>query len=297
MDISIIGVPVDLGHKRRGVDMGVSAIRYTNLITSIQRLGYKVKDLGNINVPIIDDNRNEDKRTKHIDEVIRVSEELAEKVKQELLSGAFPIILGGDHSIAIGTIAGIFMGKGNCGLIYFDAHGNYDTPETTCTGNIHGMALAIANGHGKERLTNIGGVGQKIKPENTVLIGVRELGIDERKLLLKSGINVYTMKDIDKLGIAKVMEEAIIKAGRGTEGIHLSMDIDVVDPLEAPGVGSRVPGGLYYREAHFAMEILAESNTLISMDFSEVNPVLDEHNRTAILTSGLILSALGKKIL
>lgn len=295
LEVSILGVPIDLGNQRRGVDMGVSAIRYTGLLTQIQRLGFKVKDLGNINVPLLTEHKNEDKRTKHLDEVVRVSEELADVVSKELSRGSIPIVIGGDHSIAIGTIAGVHSGVGNSGLIYFDAHGNYDTPETTCTGNIHGMALAIANGYGHERLVGLGKGNSKIKPENTVLIGVRELANDERKLLTKTGINVYDMQDIDKKGMYNVIEEAIMKAGKNTKGIHLSFDLDVIDPIEAPGVGSRVPGGLYYREAHLAMEMLAEARKIISMDFSEVNPILDEHNKTAELASRLILSALGKR--
>lgn len=295
MVISIVGVPIDLGSQRRGVDMGVSAIRYTGLITQIQRLGFRVKDLGNIYVPLLTEHKNEDRRTKHLDEVVRVSEELASVVGEELKNGALPIVLGGDHSIAIGTIAGVNMGAGNCGLIYFDAHGNYDTPETTCTGNIHGMALAIANGYGHDRLIGIGNSAIKIMPKNTVLIGVRELANDERKLLLKAGINIFDIQDIDKSGMHNVMKEAIDIASKNTDGIHLSFDLDVVDPIEAPGVGSRVLGGLFYREVHLAMEMLAEAGKIISMDFSEVNPILDEHNKTAELACRLILSALGKK--
>ncbi len=294
--IRIIGVPIDLGADRRGVDMGPSAIRNAGLNERLQRLGWEVEDFGNIDVPILETLEIEDKRLKYLPEIVKVNQQLQLMVSQAMNEGVIPLILGGDHSLGIGSLAGM-ASDGRCfGLIWFDTHGDYNSLDTTDSGNIHGMPLAVANGIGAQELTSIGGEQKKIREENTVIIGAREIDPQERDMLQKSNITVFTMRDIDQLGMNEVISQGIKIASQGTEGIHLSFDLDVIDPDEAPGVGTPVVGGITYREAHLAMELLADSGYVLSMDIVEVNPILDDKNKTAELAVGLICSVFGKRI-
>ena len=294
--IRIIGVPIDLGADRRGVDMGPSAMRYAGLNAQLQRLGWDVEDLGNLEVPIPETREIKDKRLKYLEEIVKVNEQLHLKVAEALKEGVVPLILGGDHSLGIGSLAGLASSGRRFGLIWFDTHGDYNSLETTSSGNIHGMPLAVANGIGAKELTSIGGEQKKIREENTVIIGVRDLDPQEREMLHRSKITVFTMSDIDQRGMKDVVNEGIRLASQGTDGIHVSFDLDVIDPAEAPGVGTPVAGGVTYREAHLAMELIAESGLLTSMDMVEVNPILDYQNKTAELAVGLICSAFGKRI-
>ena len=297
--ISIIGVPMDLGQGRRGVDMGASAIRYAGLQERIEQLGYTVKDQGNIHVPTAETHTisNQNHKLKYLPEVVRVSEDLAAKVAEVVKQDEFPIILGGDHSIAIGSLAGVTQQYKNLGVIWFDAHGDFNTEETTPSGNIHGMPLAVSVGIGHQELVNVAGFNPKVKPENIVIVGARSIDSDERRLLKENNVTVYTMHEIDKLGIGKVMEEAIRIAGTGTDGIHLSLDLDSIDPDMCPGVGTPVLGGVTYREGHLAMEMLFQSGRVVSCDLVEVNPILDEGNRTARTAVALACSLLGESVM
>ena len=294
--IRIIGVPIDLGAGRRGVDMGPSAIRNAGLNERLQRLGWDVEDFGNIEVPVPETREIKDKRLKYLPEIVKVNEQLHLMVSEAIKEGVIPLILGGDHSLGIGSLAGL-ASDGRCfGLIWFDTHGDYNSLDTTDSGNIHGMPLAVANGIGAQELTSIGGKHKKIREENTVIIGAREIDPQEREMLHQSKITVFTMRDIDQLGMKEVISQGIKIATRKTDGIHVSFDLDVIDPEEAPGVGTPVVGGITYREAHLAMEILADSGHVSSMDIVEVNPILDNQNKTAELAVGLICSVFGKRI-
>ncbi|NLY49974.1 MAG: arginase [Firmicutes bacterium] len=297
MRLEIIGVPQDLGANRRGVDMGPSAIRYAGVRERLESLGYEVHDQGNIPVSLREERPAAvDERLRYLSEIQATSELLAEAVRKALEAGALPLVLGGDHSIAIGTLAGAASVK-QCGVIWIDAHGDFNTPETTSSGNIHGMPLAASLGRGDERLVSCGGFVAKAKEKNVALIGARDLDPEERESLRQSRISVFTMQDIDEMGMKRVMRQALAAALDGTEGFVLSLDMDALDPLEAPGVGTPVRGGLTYREAHLAMELLAETGALIAMEVVEVNPVLDTRNQTAELAVELIASALGKRII
>lgn len=296
--VKIIGVPIDLGADRRGVDMGPSAIRYAGLQSKLINMGIEVFDWGNVNVPVPESRQVVDERKKYLPEILETSEQVASIVTTSIESGFFPLVIGGDHSLSIGTIAGASRAfNNNIGLIWFDTHADYNTPDTTKSGNIHGMPLAISLGHGPEELVNCAGAAPKLKQENTVLIGLRDLDESERQALKKSKINLYTMKEIDKLGMKQVVKEAISAASSGTDGVHVSFDLDVMDPAAAPGVGTPSKGGISYREAHLALELIAEAGVMTSMDVAEVNPIIDKHNITAELAAELILSALGKTIL
>lgn len=295
--VTILGIPLDLGQGRRGVDMGPSAIRYANLKESIERLGIAVTDLGDVPVPTPESHHVQDEKLKYLPEIIRVSENVAGKVADVLSEGRFPIILGGDHSISIGSLAGVAKAVPDIGLIWFDAHGDMNTEETTPSGNIHGMPLAVALGLGHPDLLAVAGFTPKVKPEHVVLVGARSVDDDEKRLIRETGITVYDMHEIDKRGMSAVMEEAIAIASKGTKGIHLSLDLDAFDPREAPGVGTPVLGGVSYREGHLAMEMLAESGKLTSVDVVEVNPILDSGNRTAQVAVDMICSLLGKTVL
>jgi len=294
--IKIIGVPIDLGADRRGVDMGPSAIRYAGLNARLKRLGWNVEDYGNIEVPVPETREIKDKRLKYLDEIVTINERLHLIVCQAIKEGAVPLILGGDHSLGIGTLAGLALSEQSFGLIWFDTHGDYNSLDTTESGNIHGMPLAVANGIGALELTSIGGVEKKLREENTVIIGAREMDPQEKELLRQSKITVFTMRDIDQMGMTEVVKRGIKIASQVTDGIHVSFDLDVIDPEEAPGVGTPVAGGITYREAHLAMELLADSGLISSMDVVEVNPILDNHNKTAKLAVGLICSAFGEQI-
>ncbi|MDP5275404.1 arginase [Chengkuizengella axinellae] len=298
--ISIIGVPMDLGQTRRGVDMGPSAIRYAGIVERLQNLKYDIKDLGNIEISHLTDDQtdvNEDEQNlRNLQEVKEVNEKLASSISKEISEERFPLILGGDHSIGIGTIAGVAKHYNNLGVIWFDAHGDLNTAETSPTGNIHGMSLAVGLGLGHEKLTNIGEYTPKIKPENIVIIGARSLDDGEKDLIREQGIKVYSMHEIDRLGMSKVMEQAIAYISKNTDGVHLSLDLDALNPHDAPGVGTPVLGGVSYRESHLAMEMLAEANIITSAEFVEVNPILDERNKTATVAVALMGSLFGEKL-
>jgi arginase len=300
-NIEIIGIPVDLGAGRRGVDMGPSAIRIAELESRLESLGHKVTDSGDIDVMIPETQKVGQGKLKYKAPIMAACDELRKRVEKSLGEGRLPLVLGGDHSIAIGSIAGSsnhFARQGeNMGLIWFDAHADANTPETTPSGNIHGMSLAISLGLGDPDLVNLGERSPKVLARNTVLIGIRDLDVGERETLKKSGVTCYTMRDIDERGMRDVLDEAIGTAGDNTAGIHLSFDLDVVDPEDAPGTGTPVWGGITYSEAHLAMEMLADRAQIIAIDLVEVNPVLDSQNMTGILAAELAQSALGKRIL
>ncbi|MGS2780053.1 arginase [Robertmurraya sp. GLU-23] len=295
--LSIIGMPMDLGQMRRGVDMGPSAIRYAGVVERLRNLFDEVHDLGDIPIGrpevVIDEQSN--LRNLHL--VAEKNEALSKEVDQAITSGAFPLVLGGDHSIAIGTLAGVSKHYKSLGVIWYDAHGDLNTAETSPSGNIHGMPLAVSLGIGHEILTSVGGYEPKIKPENIVLIGARALDEGEKELIKEIGIKVYTMHEIDRLGMTKVMEETIEYLKERTDGVHLSLDLDGLDPHDAPGVGTPVTGGISYRESHLAMEMLAESKLITSAEFVEVNPILDDKNKTASVAVALMGSLFGEKLL
>ncbi len=298
--IRIIGVPLDLGQDRRGVDMGPSAVRVAGLLPRLEALGYETKDGGNVEAALAEQRTVGDPHAKYLKEIARSCQKQADWVKKTLEDGALPLVLGGDHSIAIGTVSGVSAwcrerGK-SAGLIWLDAHGDFNTPATSPSGNIHGMPLACLLGLGPRELTEIGGFAPKVAAANTVLVGVHSLDREEKRLLREAGVKVFTMRDIDERGMRSVVEEAIAVASNGTEGICVSLDMDFIDATHAPGVGTPVRGGATYREAHLALELIADSGNLLSLEVVEVNPVLDERNRTAELAVELILSALGQKI-
>ncbi len=295
--LKIIGAPSDLGQGRRGVDMGPSAIRYAGLKEKLQGLGYDVEDLGNVSVPTPEMHKVKNEKLKYLDEVTKVCNSLQEVVSGVMREGHLPIILGGDHSISIGSVAGVASECKSFGVIWFDAHGDMNTEETTPSGNIHGMPLAVNLGLGHDTLVKIGGFSPKVKPENVVLVGIRSIDENEAKLIRETGVKCYTMPEIDRRGMGPVMEEAIKIAANGTEGIHLSLDLDALDPTFAPGVGTPVNGGVTYREGHLAMEILAAANKLISVDVVEVNPILDTHNQTGNMAVELVESLFGKTVM
>ncbi len=295
--LSIIGVPMDLGQTRRGVDMGPSAIRYAGVIERIENIGYSVEDKGNIEIALAERvHSDENTNLKNLKAVADASERLAQTVSDVITNKRFPLVLGGDHSIAIGTLAGVSRHYKNLGVIWYDAHGDLNTADTSPSGNIHGMPLAASIGIGDEALTRIGGYTPKVKPENIVIIGARSLDEGEKELIKEKGIKVYTMHEIDRMGMTKVMEETILYLRDKTDGVHLSLDLDGLDPHDAPGVGTPVIGGISYRESHLAMEMLAESQLITSAEFVEVNPILDERNKTATVAVALMGSLLGEKL-
>lgn len=299
--IDLYGVPMDLGADRRGVDMGPSAIRIAGVVERLRSLGHEVHDHGNLDVAEMTTTASGNKRAKYEKPIVKCCTRLAEKVADSVQAGRFPLVLGGDHSIAVGTITGIasvHRDRGEkLGVIWFDAHGDMNTPETSPSGNIHGMPLASVLGYGVDSLTQLGGFSPKVTPDHCVLVGIRSLDPWERDIVKKSGIHVFTMKEVDQLGMAKVTERAIDIASKGTSGIHLSFDLDGLDPDVAPGVGTPVPGGINYREAHLMMEMLADTQKLVGMEMVELNAVLDNRNGTAEIAVGLIASALGQRIL
>jgi len=300
--IKVIGVPLDLGASRRGVDMGPSAVRVAGLEARLEALGHEVNDAGNIEVDLPETKHVGEQHARYLHEITETCTKAAELVEKSLEEGMTPVILGGDHSVAAGTVAGVaaFYRKHHqkIGLIWIDAHADLNTPETSPSGNVHGMPLAALVGLGPAPLANILGFSPKVAPENTVIIGVRDIDATEKENIRRAGITeVYTMRDIDERGMRTVMEEALRAAGRGTAGYHISLDMDWIDPEDAPGVGTPVRGGATYREAHLAMEIIADHGRMLSFEIVEVNPVIDEHNRTADLAVELISSAFGKKIL
>lgn len=295
--LSIIGMPMDLGQMRRGVDMGPSAIRYAGIYDRLKGLFQEIEDLGDLQVGRPEVSIDKESNLRNLKLVARKSEELAAKVEEIVRRGRFPLVLGGDHSIAIGTIAGVAKHYKNMGVIWYDAHGDLNTAETSPSGNIHGMPLAVSLGMGHPLLINVAGYTPKIKIENVVIIGARALDEGEKKLIKEKGIKVYTMHEIDRMGMSKVMEETISYLKGKTDGVHLSVDLDGLDPHEAPGVGTPVAGGLTYRESHLAMEMLAEACFITSAEFVEVNPILDEKNKTASMAVALMASLFGEKLL
>ncbi|AZU59989.1 arginase [Neobacillus mesonae] len=295
--LSIIGMPMDLGQMRRGVDMGPSAIRYAGVYERLKPLFDAIEDLGDIPIGRPEVSVDEESNLRNLDLVAEKNTLLAEKVDEVIQSGSFPLVLGGDHSIAIGTLAGVAKHYKNLGVIWYDAHGDLNTSETSPSGNIHGMPLAVSVGLGHELLTDIGGYSPKIRPEHVVIIGARSLDEGERILIKEKGIKVYTMHEIDRMGMAKVMEETIAYLKDKTDGVHLSLDLDGLDPSECPGVGTPVMGGISYRESHLAMEMLEEAKLITSAEFVEVNPILDEKNKTASIAVGLMGSLFGEKLL
>jgi arginase len=299
--IRIIGVPMDLGASRRGVDMGPSALRVAGLQARIKQLGHQVEDIGNISVKQPEEMSYGEKRAKYLGEIAEACKDLGEAVEKSLVEGFLPLVLGGDHSIAVGAVSGVATHfrkeKKEVGYIWLDAHGDMNTPESSPSGNVHGMPLASVMGYGPPELTELMGFKPKVEPQNIVLVGVRDLDSQEKKLVKKSGVHVFTMRDIDERGMREVMSDALKYAMDDTGGIAVSLDMDFVDPSDAPGVGTPVRGGVTYREAHLAMEMIADSETMVSLEIVEINPVIDEHNRTALLGVELVLSGLGKKIL
>jgi arginase len=294
--ISIIGVPMDLGQTRRGVDMGPSAIRYAGITERIERLGYDVEDLGDLIIERPNQNAaGENPKLKNLNQVVDVCGELAAKVDDVIERDRFPLVFGGDHSIAVGTLAGIAKHRKNLGVIWYDAHGDLNTEETSPSGNIHGMSLAAGLGYGHQLLTNLYGAYPKVKKENVVIIGARALDEGEKEFIRKEGIKIFSMHEIDRMGMTAVMEETIRYLSH-TDGVHLSLDLDGLDPHDAPGVGTPVIGGLTYRESHLAMEMLAEADIITSAEFVEVNPILDEKNKTAITAVALMGSLFGEKL-
>jgi arginase len=299
--IRIIGVPMDLGASRRGVDMGPSALRVAGLQARLKQLGRQVEDIGNIPVRQPEEQHYGEKNAKYLEEICETCKDLAEIVRKTLDEDFFPLVLGGDHSIAVGTIAGVachFQKQSKrVGMIWLDAHGDMNTPETSPSGNVHGMPLASIMGYGPPELTGLGGVKPMVEPRNVAIVGVRDLDSKERRLVKESGVHVFTMRDIDERGMREVMSEALRFAGDETAGVAVSLDMDFVDPSDAPGVGTPVRGGVTYREAHLAMEMIADSRAMVSLELVEINPVIDLHNTTALLGVELVLSGLGKKIL
>ena len=300
--IRVIGVPLDMGASRRGVDMGPSAMRVAGLEARLEALGHHVEDGGNVAVEVAETQNFGSANARYLKQIADTCTRTAQAVAKTLEQGIMPFVLGGDHSIAVGSVSGVaeFYRRLNqkIGVIWIDAHSDINTPDSSPSGNVHGMPLAALLGMGPEQLTHVLGYSPKISPENTVLVGVRDIDPAERANIRRAGVGeVYTMRDIDERGMRAVMEEALRAAGRGTAGYHVSLDMDWIDPEDAPGVGTPVRGGATYREAHLAMEILADHGRMLSFEIVEVNPVIDEHNRTADLAVELACSAFGKKIL
>jgi arginase len=299
--VRIIGVPMDLGQSRRGVDMGPSALRGAGLQTSIKKLGLQVEDIGNLSVKQPEEMPVGEKRAKYLQEIAETCADIASTVEKSLAEGFFPLALGGDHSIAVGVASGVAnyfrKEKKQIGYIWLDAHGDMNTPESSPSGNVHGMPLAAIMGYGAPELVDLLGFKPKAEPGNIVIVGARDLDAQERKIVKKCGVHVFTMRDIDERGMREVMSDALKYALDDTAGIAVSLDMDFVDPSDAPGVGTPVRGGVTYREAHLAMEMIADTESMVSLEVVEINPILDEHNRTALLGVELVLSGLGQKIL
>jgi arginase len=292
---------MDLGQSRRGVDMGPSALRGAGLQASIKKLGLQVEDIGNLSVKQPEEMPVGEKRAKYLQEIAETCGDVAAAAEKSLIEGFLPLVLGGDHSIAAGVAAGVAnyfrKEKKQIGYLWLDAHGDMNTPESSPSGNVHGMPLAAIMGYGAPELVDLLGFKPKAEPGNIVIVGARDLDAQERKIVKKSGIHVFTMRDIDERGMREVMADALKYAMDDTTGIAVSLDMDFVDPADAPGVGTPVRGGVTYREAHLAMEMISDSESMVSLEVVEINPILDEHNRTALLGVELVLSGLGQKIL
>ncbi|MBB3109343.1 arginase [Paenibacillus phyllosphaerae] len=297
LPVSILPVPFDWGAGRRGAAAGPEAVLHAGVIRRLQQLGYRVQLRSEDCLPNTSADRRTAMQLKHWGRVLTINEAIAQEVRSIAAEGLFPLTIGGDHSIALGTIAGAAASRKRLGVIWIDAHGDLNTPETTPSGNIHGMSLAAAIGLGDSRFTGIGGYSPKLAPERIVLVGARELDDGEKKRIRELNITCFTMHEIDRYGMGHVMEEAIRIASADADGVHVSFDIDSVDPGEAPGTGTPVRGGLNYREAHLAMEMLHEAGVVTSADVVEVNPLLDNGQRTARLAVELIASLAGERIL
>ncbi|HEX6882668.1 MAG TPA: arginase [Planctomycetota bacterium] len=299
--VGFLGVPMDLGGGLRGVDMGPSAIRIAGLGRRVQSLGLEFEDLGNVPVLRSEGKEPKNERAKFLESIASCCRRLRGRIERLLEEGGFPLVVGGDHSIACGTVAGIsshyHKKKKKIGLIWFDAHADMNTPETSPTGNVHGMPLGSILGYGPEALTKLGERFPMVDPERAVLIGIRDVDPGERALAKECGIKCYSMRELDILGMDRVMKEALEIVTRGTVGFHLSFDMDGLDPYEAPGVGTPVTGGVTQREGHLLLEHAAESGKLLGLEFTEINPILDERNRTAEMAVALVMSGLGKRII
>ena len=299
--VSIIGVPMDLGADRRGVDMGPSALRYADLNEKLEELGHEVRDLGDIDVIIPETQHFGDPHAKYLNEISSACTQLAKMVVATTEEDRTPLVLGGDHSIAMGTVSGMaeaFRRRGKkLGLIWFDAHADMNTPDISPSGNVHGMPMAAILGYGPKELTHIFDFAPKIQPQHVAMIGIREVDRLERELVKKSGVRVFTMKEIDRRGIGTVLDEALSIVTNGTDGFAATLDADFLDPYESPGVATPVRGGADYREAHLAMEMISDTKKMVSFEITEINPILDTHNKTAHFGVELILSAFGKQIL
>ena len=301
--IAVIGAPMDLGAGRRGVDMGPSAVRLAGLHEKLTALGYQVEDLGNVLVDQPESAPEGSSHARYLPQIAHTCGRLADLVERAAEAGKVPLVLGGDHSVAVGTVAGMsrYLHRSEpsrrLGLLWIDAHADMNTPESSPSGNIHGMPLACCIGLGPSELTQLAGYAPAVAPASVAIVGLRSVDEMERLSVRGTGVHAFTMRDIDERGMRTVMEEALRMAGRGTAGYHISLDMDWVDPEDAPGVGTPVRGGATYREAHLAMEIIADHGHMLSFEIVEVNPVIDEHNRTADLAVELALSAFGKKIL
>ena len=299
--ITVIGFPMDLGSGRRGVDMGPSALRIAGLESKLEQLGYRVEDTGDINIEIMEKQKLHDPKLRYLNEILKTSKVLASRVEKVLEQNKFPLCIGGDHSMALGTIAGVSSyckkNKLTLGVIWIDAHTDMNTDDTTPSGNIHGMPLAASMGLGNAELVNLYGFAPKLKPENCAIIAARSIDIEERKNIKKLNPSVYTMSDVDKLWIHRIISRVLKQFKEKVDHIHVSFDVDSVDPNFAPGVGTPVPGGLNYREAHSLMESIAECGCMSSLEVAEVNPILDVHNSSAMFAAELIASSMGQRIL
>lgn len=297
MRVAVVGVPLDLGAARRGTDMGPGALRYARLHDALARLGHQVSDLGNLAVPVAESRAEDRPRLRYLPEICAVCADLAAVVDRTRRAGAVPVVLGGDHSVSIGTLAGYARAGERPGVLWVDAHADFNTEATTLSGNIHGMPLAAATGRGTPELVAAAGAGW-LPDEAVAIVGVRDVDPEERRALRDSRVHAYTMADVDREGAASVVTRALRAAtAGGRRAVHVSLDLDALDPDIAPGVGTPVPGGLTYREAHLAMEMAAASGLVCGVDVVEVNPILDAHNRTARLAVGLLASLLGERIL
>ena len=301
MIVHVFGVPMDLGSGRRGVDMGPSAIRIAGLEQRLHELGHEVVDQGDIDIKNMEELKVGDTRARYLGEIARAAKLVSAKVERIMLREHFPLVLGGDHSISIGTVSGIAafcrQRKKRLGLLWIDAHGDINTPETSPSGNIHGMPVAALLGEGPPELTAIGGAEPKLAARNLALVGIRSLDDGEKVRLKRHGVQVHTMSDVDRSGIHRVMKKALARVTDGTDCVHVSFDLDAVDPTVAPGVGTPVKGGLDYREAHLIMEILHDSGVMTSLEMVEVNPILDDRNASGAFAVELVQSAFGKRIL
>lgn len=296
--IDIIGAPSTFGQRKLGVDLGATAIRYAGLISRLKQLDLDVYDKGDIKVPVVNIEKfhSEQKGLRNYDEIIDVNQKLNKEVSASIENNRFPLVLGGDHSIAVGSVSAISKHYNNLGVIWYDAHGDLNIPEESPSGNIHGMPLRILTGEGPKELLELNS--NVIKPENIVLIGMRDLDKGERQFIKDHNIKTFTMSDIDKLGIKEVIENTIeYLKSRNVDGVHLSLDVDALDPLETPGTGTRVLGGLSYRESHFALELLHQSHLISSMDLVEVNPLIDSNNHTAEQAVSLVGTFFGETLL